>query len=153
MEQIPEQPLSGLPPAVDAPLVLAPLATRLMAWVIDCSFKCLIILMVAFASTFVFKLTPQVSTLLSLLVAILFEPVCLSTYGSTFGKAHFNLKVRKAEADERLTMWRAVARSVVKDGGFILASLTALLDSKRRAIYDKLVGSAVVLKDSPSSNN
>lgn len=80
-------------------------------------------------------------------LAVLYDPLCNSILGFTFGAFLFRFRVRdKADATKKLTFINALKRFVAKSLLGWLSFLTIHSDSRRRAIHDHVADSIVVAK-------
>lgn len=125
-------------------LVFPPLWKRMGAYLIDIYF----VFMLAYA---IISILPQSIAdnfrIPIFLLVILYDPICNSTLGYTFGAFLFKFRVRSAtNTDKKLSFGKAFIRFVVKLllGG--ISFLTIHSDSMRRAIHDNVAGSVVISK-------
>ena len=89
-----------------------------------------------------------VKVLCPLLVIFLLDPVAVSATGGSVGHHLVGLRVRKEQTDERITIFAAVARLVVKTLFGLPAFFVAFVTRKRQALHDLAAKSLIVHKSS-----
>ncbi|WP_157815991.1 RDD family protein [Spirosoma pollinicola] len=80
-------------------------------------------------------------------LAVLYDPICNSTLGYTFGTFLFKVRVRsRADTTQKLSFPKALIRFIVKAVLGWISFLTIHSDSMRRAIHDRVADSVVISK-------
>ncbi|WP_111627402.1 RDD family protein [Larkinella arboricola] len=125
-------------------LVFPPLWKRFGAYVIDLYF----IFMLAYVLIVI--LPESIADKLRLVIfalALLYEPICNTTLGYTFGAFIFKFRVKDAaNPAQKLPFRRALIRFVVKVVLGWISFLTIHSDTMRRAIHDRVANSVVIAK-------
>jgi uncharacterized RDD family membrane protein YckC len=125
-------------------LTFPPLWKRIGAYVIDLYF----IFMLAYV--LIILLPEPIADRFRLAIfglAVLYEPICNTTLGYTFGSFIFKFRVRdSADTDKKLPFHRALMRFIVKALLGWISFLTIHSDDMRRAIHDRVAGSVVIDK-------
>lgn len=76
-----------------------------------------------------------------------YEPFMIARYGGTIGHRKSNIKIICARSDERLPLWRAVVRSVVKQAFGLISFVFMFVTSRAQGLHDLLGGSRVIIRD------
>jgi uncharacterized RDD family membrane protein YckC len=87
-----------------------------------------------------------IKVLCPLVVILLLEPVAVSATGGSIGHHLVGLKVRKEDADERISLFAAIVRFVVKTFFGLPAFFVAFISRKRQALHDIAARSLIVHK-------
>jgi uncharacterized RDD family membrane protein YckC len=125
-------------------LVFPPLWKRIGATLIDIYF----IIMLAYAMVSILPESFVDRFRLAIFgLAVLYDPICNSTLGYTFGAFIFRFRVRnEADTTQKLSFPKALLRFIVKALLGWISFLTIHSDSMRRAIHDRVAGSVVIAK-------
>jgi uncharacterized RDD family membrane protein YckC len=125
-------------------LVFPPLWKRIGATLIDIYFT----IMLAYAMVSILPASFADQFRLAIFgFAILYDPICNSTLGYTFGAFIFKFRVRnEADTTRKLSFPKALLRFITKSLLGWMSFLTIHSDSMRRAIHDRVAGSVVIAK-------
>jgi uncharacterized RDD family membrane protein YckC len=87
-----------------------------------------------------------IKVLCPLIVVLLLEPVAVCSTGGSIGHHLVGLRVRKENADERISFFAAIVRVVVKTFFGLPAFFVAFISRKRQALHDIVAKSLIVHK-------
>ena len=133
-------------PSTPAPDGYPRLLRRLQGVFIDSFVVPLAALATLVALTYAGVESTWIKVLVPLFVVFLLEPVAVSTTGGSIGHHLVGLRVRKAGADERINLFAAVVRLVVKTLFGLPSFFVAFVTKKRQALHDLAARSLIVHK-------
>ena len=128
------------------------LTRRYIATAIDVAFVLAAIILISFLFENTGETGVKVRVGLILSLFFIYEPLCTSRF-CTIGQKIMRVRVRRYPSLERISLFMAYARILVKAVLGMLSFFTLPFSQKRRAIHDMAARSIVVFVDCPLSVN
>jgi len=88
----------------------------------------------------------------ALLVVLMLEPVMVATLGGTIGHRLQAMRVRRVDADVRLSLWAASLRFLLRNMLGVLSVPLMMATRQRQGLHDLLSGSVVVFAEASGSH-
>jgi uncharacterized RDD family membrane protein YckC len=122
------------------------LTRRYIATAIDAVFMLAVIILIAYLFENAGETGVKVRVALIMILFLVYEPLCTSRF-CTLGQKIMRVRVRRYPSLERISLFMAYTRIVVKAFLGMVSFFTLPFSQKRRAIHDMAASSIVVFAD------